>query len=418
MNLFHSAIGKETERQSAGRAGLAPITFADAIDLAVHDRIESVKAEWQAMERLGLFSVYQRYDWAAAFMETRREADGQPFIITGRYQDETVFILPCVIHGRVFRRLKFIGGSHVNFNLAIFSPEYGKLVTSESMTRLFRRIRQIVPGIGYMALCCQPVEWRGAKNPMIGLPHQRSANPAFVLDLEGGFSATLARGNAKRKRKKFRQQCRMAEGLGGYRLIKPDCRADIDRVIDIFFSQKSARLREQGIRDVFAEPEVRSFVGELANRSLLLDEPLLQLYALEVGGEILAIFGGGVLSGHLSGFFSSIDSRRHLELSPGEMLLYLVVEDACAAGYRQIDFGAGDERYKRSWSSETIDMVDIILPLNRAGMPLVTLRRIYGDLRRMLRESPAIWTAYKRMRRLRADLLRLIYTAGADRPIT
>jgi len=376
------------------------IEFAEALDLSVHDRIESVKAEWLEAEKNAKISVYQRYHWVEAYLKSNSQTRSiQPFIIVGRLNGEIVFILPCQIHGSIVRRLKFIGGSHVNFNLGIFPSKYAHLITPNCFEEIFCRIRRMVPGLGYLALCCQPLTWHGNPNPVLGKGRQRSANPAFLLDLEGGFEATLAKGNAKRKRKKFRQQCRMADERGGYELYKPETASQIEEVVSVFLKQKTQRLGELGIRDVFSDRHVQSFLTDLARKSLGMKMPLLQLYALKIGDEIAAVFGAGSNDKHLSGFFSSIDTTKNTVASPGEMLLYLVVQDACEAGFEMMDLGAGDERYKRSWSTEVTQMYDTFLAFNIFGEPIVLLRRIYGATRRSIRENEKAWTTYKKLRK-------------------
>ena len=391
-------------RDSANYAPYSSVAeFADALDISVHDRIESVKDDWLIAENHSKISVYQRYHWVEAYLKSNREKRNiQPFIIVGRLNGELVFILPCEIHGQFIRRLKFIGGSHVNFNMGIFPEEYASLITPNCFATIFGRIRRMVPGLGYLGFCCQPEKWQGSVNPVLGKSRQRSSNPAFILDLNGGFDAVLERGNAKRKRKKFRQQCRSADEMGGYQLFKPQLHRDIQHIVDVFLKQKSERLSELGIRDVFADESVRSFLTSLARQSSGMKTPLLQLYALKIGEDVAAVFGAGAMNGHLSGFFSSIDTKRYGELSPGEMLLYLVVEDACKEGYAKMDLGAGDERYKRSWSTEITDMYDTYVPFNSFGFPIAMARRLYGAIRRSIRENENFWRAYKILRKIRA----------------
>ena len=402
MNSVHRAISKAKTVRQGATVALLPANFVDSLDLSVHDRIESIQEEWLEAEKSSSISVYQRYGWIKKFLVSGNSVSGQPFVIMGKYHGDVAFILPFAIEGKLLRRMQFIGGSHSNFNLGIFPARFAALMTPDMVSHIFRRIVKLTPGMGYIKLCCLPKGWRGTINPLLALRHQRSANPAFVLDLTGGFEATLARGNAKRKRKKFRQQCRMADALGGYEFIKAEGVETATRIIDIFFQQKSSRLKQLGIRDVFSDDWVYKFVTDLAVLSINESEPLLQLYALKVGGEIVAVFGGGVLRDRLSGYFSSIDIYNNPQLSPGEMLLYLVVEDACANGCHQIDLGAGDERYKHSWCSEKIEMYDVILPLSYTSMPIVTLRRVYGNFRRWVRDTPIIWQLYKRVRLLKA----------------
>ncbi|MEZ5800377.1 MAG: GNAT family N-acetyltransferase [Nitratireductor sp.] len=161
------------------------------------------------------------------------------------------FVLPLSVKGKFLRKLSSIGGSHVNFSMGLYSREFLAAIGPGDMARIMRRVTRLVPGIGYVKLCCQPVDWRGNRNPMFDLPHQRAMNPAFMMTLAGGFEATLAHGNAKRKRKKFRQQCRIADEAGGWKFLVPRDVDGISRLLDVFIEQKSQRLREKGITDIF-----------------------------------------------------------------------------------------------------------------------------------------------------------------------
>lgn len=378
--------------------------LADEIDLSIHGSAQGLKEEWEALEKTAPVSVYQRFEWIETYLqEYASRKNIHPFIAVGRHEGKIVFILPLSIHGRWVRRLKFAGGSHVNFNIGIVSPEYADWLGPQSFDRIYTRLRRILPGVGYVALCCQPQTWLGKPNSVIGSQAHRSGNPAYVLDLEGGFDATLARGNGKRKRKKFRQQVRMAESMGGYEFVTPQSLPEVEHIIDVFFEQKSRRLKELGIRDVFAGQETKAFLKKLARKSLHDSEPLLQIFALKIKGEIVAIFGGGAHNRRFSGYFSSIASGWE-KLSPGEMLLYLVVEKLCCEGYVQMDLGAGDERYKRSWSSERIETYETLMPFNRAALPVIALRKLYGGLRRIVREDERYWSLYKDFRKLKARL--------------
>lgn len=395
-----------TDTLNAGKDGLTDTAFANAIELSVHDGINGIKDAWQAAQLNSPISVYQRYGWVEEFIKSSTYNDPiKPFIVLGKFNGEVVFILPFEIHGKYFRRIHFIGGSHVNFNMGIFPTYYAPLMTKLAVQKIFKRIANLAPGMGYMKLCCQPKEWRGETNPLLHLPNQLSAHPAFVLNLAGGFEETLSRGNAKRKHKKFRQQCRMAGNLGGYELVIPETAQEISEIVSIFFAQKSERLKHLGIFNVFSSKDVNNFVKNLAKPSNNQNEPLLRLYALKVGDDILAVFGGGVLNNRFSGYFSSIDIKKHTALSPGEMLLYLIVQDSCERGYTQLDLGAGSERYKKSWSSEIIDMHDVIFPLSITSIPIVTGRRILSGIHRYIRSNPRIWNGVKILRLLKAKYL-------------
>jgi CelD/BcsL family acetyltransferase involved in cellulose biosynthesis len=156
---------------------------------------------------------------------------------------------------------------------------------------------------------------------------------------------------------------------------------------------------------VFSATGAREMLATLALSSLNVDEPLLRLHGLEIGGKIRAVFGGGIKERHLSGYFSSIADDELSDVSPGEMLLYLLAEHYCGLDMTSMDLGSGDERYKRSWCDEKQELFDVILPTGIAGVPFAEMEKLGYRLRRAMRQSPAAWNAITNLRRARARLL-------------
>ncbi len=176
------------------------------------------------------------------------------------------------------------------------------------------------------------------------------------------------------------------------------------RLLETFFRQKGDRLRKSGIHNVFNTAGAREMLSTLALSSLGTREPLLRMHALEIGGKIRAVFGGGIRGRHLSGYFSSISEDELIDISPGEMLLYLLAEHYCSAGMETMDLGAGDERYKRSWCDERQELFDVIVSVGAMGAVLASADKLGYRLRRALRSSPQVWDAITTLRRARARL--------------
>ncbi len=387
-------------------AGAEPGKLAAAVELKVCTEIDDIAFFWRSLEAENTSTVYQRLDFARIALSTlERERKSRPFIVTGRLEGRPAFLLPLVVTGGIYPSVRWIGGSHVNFNMGLYSREFLALITPQDFADILKKIGALSGNALTIRLCCQPRSWNGFANPMSTLPHQQSANPAFLMQLSGGFEALLKRGNAKRKKKKFRQQCREADAAGGYRLIVANDPPAATRLLDAFFRQKGERFRKSGIHNVFSATGAREMLMTLALSSLGADEPVLRLHGLEIGGKIRAVFGGGVKERHLSGYFSSIADDDLSDISPGEMLLYLLAEHYCSLAMDSMDLGSGDERYKRSWCDEKQELFDVIVPTGVMGIPVAGIEKIGYRLRRAIRQSPAAWNAITSLRRARARLL-------------
>lgn len=385
-------------------AGAEPGWLAGAIELQICENIEDILFFWRTLEAENTSTVYQRQDWARIALATLERGRGtRPFIVAGRLEGQPALLLPLVVKGTHYATVQWIGGSHVNLCMGLYSRNFLALSTPQDISTIMERVARL-SGAHVLRLCCQPRSWNGYANPLSTLPHQPSTNPAFMMHLAGGFEALLQRGNAKRKKKKFRAQCRQAEAAGGYRFIIAQDPRTATGLLEAFFAQKGDRLRKSGIHNVFGCPKAREMLSTLALSSIGTDEPLLRLHGLEIGGKIRAVFGGGIKQKHLSGYFSSIADDEMAEISPGEMLLYLLTEHYCAEGLKTMDLGSGDERYKRSWCDEKHDLFDVIMPASAAGIPLAAIEKLGYRLRRKLRQTPRVWNAIIAARRARAQL--------------
>lgn len=369
------------------------------IDYEVHHDAKSLENDWRELEKQSNISIYQRFVWISACIDTiERQRKTQAHIVTGRKNGKLVMILPLTVKNGLVPKITWIGGNHSNFNLGLFEHKFASSLKDDDIVTIFREVGNILPDFGYMKLCCQPENWGGKANPLKSLPNQCSTNVAFGMNLENGFDGLLSEGNAKRKRKKFRTQLRATDALGGAELVLAKSPEEATEMLESFHTQKTDRLHNQGIKDVFGGEDTRQFLQLMARTSLTSNEPILKLYGLKIAGKYRAICGGGVLDKHFSAYFTSFADDELASSSPGEMLLYMLVKQLAESGYHYMDLGGGEERYKRSWCPDTFPMFDIIIPLSPLSYGHVLTERMVLVVRRKVRENPILWSAFKRLR--------------------
>jgi len=372
------------------------------LEISIHNNLIGLEKSWRELEKNSNISIYQRFDWVNTCINTfEREQNSRVLIVTVRKAGEMVFILPLAVQNGLVRKLRWVGGGHANYNLPLIENNFANSLKQQDVQAIFSQFSRMLPGIGYLRLCSQPVRWRGMKNPLLALAHQQSTNNAFRMDLSKGFDDLLNRLNAKRKRKKYRSQLRAVRPMGGARLVEADTREKLLEMLKCFHRQKSDRLRTQGLRDVFGGKGAHSFLERMALDSLSMDEPILKLFALEVAGEYRAVFGGGVQGTHFSAYFTSFANTNLARISPGEMLLYMLIEKLVEDGFQSMDLGGGEERYKLSWCPQTIEMFDVILPLSVFSCGHVWAHRTSLVLKRFVRKNPLIWSTFKRTRAIK-----------------
>nr|WP_289851988.1 GNAT family N-acetyltransferase [Rhizobium sp. SSA_523] len=248
-----------------------------------------------------------------------------------------------------------------------------------------------------------PRVWRGRRHALSDLAGHEHANHSFQLPLLSSFEQTLAQVNAKRRRKKFRLQTRRMEEIGGYHYVTPADHAESHALLDLFFRQKAARFRAQGLPDAFAEAAVRQFFhGLLDGWPSGLDHPLmLRAIRLKAGDEDLvpAIAGLTRKGDHIICQFGSIDETIVPETSPGELLFWHMIEEGCRSEAALFDFGVGDQLYKRSWCPVETVLYDVVVPISRLGAMASLGHSAVTQAKARIKRHPL---AYRLVQRLRS----------------
>lgn len=396
--LINADEGPNTRESSKSKAGNASSLNLN-LDIAINSSLKDLREEWCELECVADLSLYQTYTWVESWVKTQLpRPNSQLVLVSGRHNGELVIILPLLMQKGIINRLDFIGDGHSNFNMAIINPRYLDQMNKTTVSDLMACLVEMMPGIGFIKLCRQPYHWNNVANPLIHLPHQRSTNIAFGLSFAGKFQNTLELINAKRKRKKFRSQMKALKSAQNHRFIEAENTKQVHQLLDAFFKQKADRFESMGMENVFADEEDQNFLRNLAIISLKQKSPPLKLFGLEIDGEIRSVFGGGVHKKHFSGSISSFRNDEWAHISPGELLIYHLMQTLNERGFLSIDMGVGEERYKRSWCPKEIELFDVLLPLSPASKIIVMAGTIWLTTKRYLRTSPYIWPLIRQFR--------------------
>ena len=376
--------------------------FHDDLQIEILSSIDALETEWIALETRDITAVYQSFGWVKTALETL-DKDHQPVIVTARSADKLHMILPMVLEGGLIKSLRWVGGSHANIGGGLYSKEFLTYADRELMENIVHHIRKNISTITLLRLGNQKHDLGGYHNPLSLLPNQKSVNAMFVMDLSNGFDAMLEAGNAKRKRRSFRKQCRIAEDAGGFELVEVSSDPQAIAAIDEFRAFKEVRFRQMGIADVFATDDAKAFLEQLATHKGTHNSHPFKIYQLKIGGKTRAMYAGSISENYFQAAVNAISIDELTHISPGEMLIYLMVEKMVGDGVTKLDLGVGHERYKRSWCQLELDLFDTMLPLSMLAVPVVWTSRMKTGIKGYLRSNPMMWQAIKKLRRLKAS---------------
>jgi CelD/BcsL family acetyltransferase involved in cellulose biosynthesis len=387
--------------------------FAEAESVAAQDRslsrvemfesMEAAEPHWRALEVGPLLATpYQRYDFLKLWQRHVGVAAGvTPFIVVGfDGRGAPLFLWPL---GR--RRMgslevaEFLGGKHANFNMALWRCGVAGSIEAADLNAV---LAQLESRADLLCLTNQPLSWAGTTNPFALLPHQRAANCGFSGALIPDFDALLRARTNSGARKKMRKKERALASLGAVRFTRAANPAQVRRIHDAFFKQKSARMRGRGIADVFAAPGVRRFVEAAASEGIGGGTPLIELYSLSVDDMIVATMGGIAGGGRFCAMFNSIAQGRVAVESPGEQLIVNLVRRCCERGLHTFDLGIGEAHYKSLFCDDSEPLFDSFLPLTGRGRLVGYGFRLSAAAKRVIKQNAALWSLVGAARRLRA----------------
>ena len=394
---------------AAARFG-APVKAARAAAKGAVERLAAVElyrdlasAEpaWRALERNGVLSPYQHFDWIAAWQRHDGAAQGiKPHIVVGYgRQREPLFLWPLGISSLAGCRVgRFLGGKHANFN---FGPwRRGIAFGADEFHFALQRLQTLAPALDALELLSQPETWEDMANPWRALPHQPSPSFGFGLRLSGSGAELLTRVYSSEARAKLRNKERRLQSIPGFRYARAATAAEVDRYLEAFWVQKAERFAAQGIDDVFARPEVRAFLREACLQGLETGTPVIEIHALDSDAGVLAIWAGVTDGRRFSAMLNSINRNEYVKYSPGQVLLSRLIVDCADRGFQIFDLGTGEAQYKDRICNKTEPLFDSFVPLSLRGRLFAPALSLKASAKRTIKRSPMLWRLVQKLRRV------------------
>ena len=377
--------------ESPARSKASRIAYVDIVaDLGEAERV------WRAFEEPGhLFTPYQRFDLLGTWQRSVGEHEGaRPFIVIARDAEQNpLALLPLALRrGHGVRTACFMGGKHTTFNMGLWNAEFAAQAVASDLDALIAPLRNRVD---VLALTQQPKRWHDQQNPFAFLPQQSAINGCPVLVMEPGGPPTSRISNSFRRRLKSKEK--KLQALAGYRYHLATSDADVTRLLDWFFRVKPARMAEQKLPNVFAEPVVEKFIRSacLAPRG---EGHVIDIHALECDDEVIAIFAGVADGQRFSMMFNTYTMSEHARYSPGLILVRYIIDRYGERGYRSLDLGIGSDDYKRMFCKDDEDIFDSFVPLTPRGRLAAAAMSSISHGKRLVKQNQMLFDLARRLR--------------------
>ena len=395
-----TALARVEGGRLATASAAAHRVSASLARVEVFQKLAAAEPHWRALERDGVLTAYQRFDWVAAWQRNSgAELAITPLIVVGFDRARApLFLWPLAECPRARYRVgRFLGGKHANFN---FGPwRRGLEFGADELAFALDSLRAAVPGLDALELLNQPESWDGMPNPLLILPHQPSPSDGFRLSLAARGEEVLARSYSSGTRARLRTKERKLKAIPGYRYLRASTAAEVDRYLAAFLKQKAERFAAQGIENAFARPGTAAFLREACLHGLAAGKPVLELHVLDSDEGMLALIGGVTDGRRFSGMINSIALGEPARHSPGLILLNHLVADCAERGMQMFDLGVGEAHYKAMLCEETEPLFDSFIPVSPRGRLIAPVLAARARLKHTIKRSGLLWALAQRVRR-------------------
>ena len=374
--------------------------------VSVAESLEPAIDAWRHLEARCPRTPFQSLAWHRAVIDGGG-AVGDIRIVVGHDDDGSpVFLLPLALTRLgPLNILRWLSGPQASYGGGLFDPGFAARLDRAGAMGLVARIAAALPRADALVLSDQRDDMPA--NPLRLLPRIAGASEGYSVTLGSWDEVYTARNNRRARHNDRRREKRLAE-IAPWRVRFAGEAGDRARLAEVMFAQKRAWLRAQGIDDFLADPGTRALlarvIGGAPDAGL---EPVVA--ALEVGGEVAAVSFALIHDRRCYSLITSVSENEALHRqSPGDILFRHLMAAMCERGIADLDLGIGANTQKEHYADRRFRLFHTLVPLTAEGRVYTATIRARTAAKRAIKESPALWSAFQHLRRLRGAIDGLI----------
>lgn len=370
------------------------------LQLNFYDKLDSVKALWVDFEKAALLTPFQTTAWLYHWYEHIGALEKvQPLVVVAEDKEGVLFVLPLQIETGVLRRLSWLGSDLNDYNGPLIAANYTARATDFVMQDVWRKLLLTLNGQDHLQqdyvrlekmaslICGQP-------NPMLALGTTLAASHAYRTPMVGGWDAFYATKRDGKNRYKDRSARKKLEELGPVTLESPEDRVSIRSVVDTLINQKSARFEQKGISNFLLNPGHVEFYRAIAE----FQRDLVHVSQLIVGKTVASTNLGLRFRGAYYYVLNSFAIGETDRFGSGKVHMRDLMKMHIEKGFEAFDFTIGDEPYKLEWCDTKTPLYDHMDASTMKGRAAIAYWSAFQSTKRYIKQTPALWDAYAKMR--------------------
>ncbi len=408
--LVSQRVGTPFQAGLSGRALLPAAFRASAgmqrpqVVLSVFDDLAAIEADWRAFEKVADGTVFQSYDWQAAWLRNIGAPAGvTPAIVVGRAEGgEIVFLLPLAVEGRALvRRLTFFASDLCDYNVPLLEPGFAAALGADGFRGLWREIGRLLQADRrfrhhLVVLDKMPDLVGDAPNPMLGLGVSLNASGAYLAKLSGDWDSFYAGKRNASWRKRDRWKRKRLGDFGAVAVVDAGGPEEKASTLRTLFAQKARFFARLGVPDLFTRPGYADFFLDVATMPEMADR--VHVSSLTVAGQAAATNLGLISGGRYYHVLVSYCEGELKRFGPGAVHLQELLRHAIARGCTLFDFTIGDEGYKREWADVTLKLHDHRAAATPRGLLMLLPDVARARAKRLVKQTPFLWRIAVKLR--------------------
>ena len=388
----------------ASSAPADPIS-GSGLSLRVHSDLDEVREQWKAFEQQADRTVFQSFDWLAAWQRHIGARRGTvPAIVLGRDADgQLLFILQLAIetHG-LTRRLTWLGSQLCDYNAPLLAEQFSGRMSAERFGLAWQDVIKLLRAnrrwqFDMIDLQKMPEAVGAQRNPFLDLQVLAHPSGAYVANLRRTWHEFYAAKRSSSTREKEGRQLKHLAEHGEVRFVDVTDKDDLTRTLETLFDQKSRAFGHMGADDLFAPPGRRDFFLAIATDPAMRE--VVHVSRLDVGATAAAANVGLKFRDCYHLILSSYDGELS-RFGPGRAHLHELLRHAIDGGFARFDFTVRDEPYKRDWSDTELRLYDHVDAVTLQGALVMATTTAFRWSKRIIKQSPALWRAFSKARAL------------------
>jgi CelD/BcsL family acetyltransferase involved in cellulose biosynthesis len=396
-------VKPELQEEAPAAAGDGPLQ----IDLSLHDDLASIEKEWRAFEERADCTVFQTFDWLSTWLRHLGCREGvKPVIVIGRHQGAILFVMPFALDAGG-RTLCWLGSSLCNYNGPLLVRDFSRRVSPAQFLQMWRQVKRLLRsrlGHDLIDLEKMPETIGEQQNPFCALHVTPHMNNAYLSALGTDWETYYAGKRSSATRRSDRKKQRRLSEHGEVKFLTAANRDDIERTLDALIEEKTVSYAKLGVDNMFERPGYRDFFLDMATGGQ--SGRLTHLSHIQVGDTIAAANFGLVFRGSYNYLLAGYDDGELARFGPGSIQLLEMMRYAIEQGIKVFDFTIGDEPYKREWCDRELHLYDYVAPTTMRGLVVAAPMLARRMLKRHIRQSPRVWAAVRKARKLASSLRR------------